>query len=224
MDFFQDVACWGPEYSFDVIFDVGANIGNFTAYAREQFPLATIVSFEPIPPTFSHLQKRLSSNEHQVLENLAVGASNCTVEVDYYVDMKLADRNSLTGDVLLLEDAEKARATVEVITLDSYCADHNVDSIDFLKIDTEGFDLKVLQGADGMLKRGSIKFLEVEVSMNPENDFHIPFGTIIEYLKPYGYRLFGIYEQQPEKRVTVPILRRSNMVFMIARNFKRRKQ
>jgi FkbM family methyltransferase len=55
-----------------------------------------------------------------------------------------------------------APITVKCPTVDLFCAERKIKKIDVLKIDTEGFDLEVLKGADAMLKRGAVSFVYLE--------------------------------------------------------------
>ena len=50
--------------------------------------------------------------------------------------------------------------------------------------------------------------------MNPENTFHVKFEDVKQYLEKFDYRIFGIYEQVPERSINKPILRRVNIVFV----------
>ncbi len=82
-----------------------------------------------------------------------------------------------------------------------------------MKVDTEGFDLEVLRGAKSLIESGAIDLIQVEAGMNPENEDHIYFEHFTAYLQDYGYRIFGIYEQGPERLTHPAKLRRANIVF-----------
>ena len=104
--------------------------------------------------------------------------------------------------------------TVHVCSLDDFCSHHEIENIDYLKIDTEGYELQVLQGAERLLQSGMIRFIELEAGMNPDNDRHTPMELIKDHLEKRDYRLFGIYEQINEWPTSEPWLRRTNLVFM----------
>lgn len=98
-------------------------------------------------------------------------------------------------------------------TLDAYCTENKIEGIDYLKIDTEGNEIKVLDGATQILDR--VKFVEAEASMNRHNKYHNSFATIFETLADRGFYLFGVYEQIREwSGGGVPIMRRSNPLFV----------
>ena len=66
-----------------------------------------------------------------------------------------------------------------------------------------------------MLAGHKIDFVEAELSMNPENTYHISFEKLKNYIEGYNYRIFGIYEQQTEWKPSFPMLRRVNAVFVV---------
>ena len=83
-------------------------------------------------------------------------------------------------------------------TIDDFTCEEEISHIDLLKIDTEGFDLEVLRGAQQMLDAGKISFVQVEVGFHPDNTCHVSFDKIRDFLFLREYCLFGLYEQQLE--------------------------
>jgi hypothetical protein len=86
-----------------------------------------------------------------------------------------------------------------VMTLDEFAKSERIWQIDLLKIDTEGYDLEVLRGATRLLAEGAIKFVIAEVGFSPGDNRHVLFDDVRSLLIPFGYRLFGIYNQQLER-------------------------
>jgi hypothetical protein len=84
--------------------------------------------------------------------------------------------------------------TVRVLTLDRFCADHAINKIDLLKIDTQGYELKVLEGAQGLLSRSSIPLIYLEVCFVPYYQDQPLFQQVYEYMYDRHYRLVGLYE------------------------------
>jgi hypothetical protein len=103
---------------------------------------------------------------------------------------------------------------VKIRPLSAFCSDNGICHINYLKIDTEGYDLEVLKGASELLAGHSIDLLEVEVGMNPRNDYHVNISVVLEYLESKGYLVFGVYEQVQEWVTSKPFLRRSNVLFI----------
>jgi len=72
---------------------------------------------------------------------------------------------------------------------------------DFLKVDTEGYDLEVLSGAEPLQREQRVHFIlsECEPVARPRNDYaFVDFASLAEFLGGFGYHVFGVYEQQPE--------------------------
>jgi FkbM family methyltransferase len=144
-----------------VIFDVGANVGEWTQSASSVFPNSKIFSFEIVPETFQKLQACCGSLPNVKLTN--EGLSDASGEIDVYFSpdwsaVASCVRNFAEDFHGYSPDSVKAK----VITGDAYCSTHGIEHIDFLKIDVEGFDGKVLKGLSGMLKAGRIKVIQFE--------------------------------------------------------------
>ena len=142
------------------IFDVGANVGDWSLIAAEYFPKATIHAFELSNSTYLTTSTRLSA-ERFIVNN--IGLSNAPGIVSYKdygvnsgVNTIIGAANFWDGSISL-ENKE-----TRVTTGDIYCEDHKIDFIDFLKIDVEGADHLVLQGFDRMLKNKSIRVIQFE--------------------------------------------------------------
>lgn len=139
-----------------VVFDVGANVGDWSAAVLAQAkPL--LYAFEPHPLIFSEFQKRLPG-----VQSFNLALSNSIEQKSLYYWG--ADQSGLSGlyyRPILERLVSRAASTVSVpcTTLEQFCHEHGVEWIDLLKIDTEGSEWDVLQGAGGMLgKIGVIQF------------------------------------------------------------------
>lgn len=193
--------------AIEVIFDVGANRGETAKRFRQWFPKATIHCFEPVPSTFDALRRAVSSSGstelHQIGFSRAAGAAEIFVTVD-------DTRSSLSTSSL----HDRGSISIQLETLDRFCDQRDISRIDYLKVDTEGHDLAVLEGGSGLLSTAQIAIVEVEAGMNPDNQFHVPLSALTGFLESYHYRLFGVYEQTLEWTRADAYLRRSNLVFV----------
>ncbi|MFN5514704.1 MAG: FkbM family methyltransferase [Cyanobacteriota bacterium] len=145
-----------------VFFDVGANIGDYTASLLKSFPKAKIYAFEPHPQNFSALQANVPLNQVKCY-NLAVGETRGKLELYDRADRDGSSHASLHKAVI--SDIHKqgiVTLPVSVETLDEFCAEQGITEIDFLKIDTEGNELSVLLGAKDLLKNRKIKYISFE--------------------------------------------------------------
>lgn len=201
-----------PDYRFKIIFDVGANIGQSSDAYLILYPSAEIYSFEPIAASFQELQNSAGLNPRVHCLKLALGSKEGVGKM--LSDGIETTNRILTETDLALNDKDKPIENVDISTLDEFCSSQGISQISYLKIDAEGGDLAVLQGAANMLLSQGIDFIEVEAGMTALNQYHVPYGQIRNYLDPLNYHLFGVYEQVSEWNGNEPQLRRANLVFI----------
>ena len=212
IDIFQDIANHLPAYHADIVFDIGANVGQSAKLFLSAFPIPVIYCFEPVSDTYRQLQINHKGNNHVKCHQLALGSSKNRGKM---VLQGSSDMFFLLGQSNEATANENARnETVDIVTLDDFCSTKHIDHINYLKIDTEGGDLDVLKGAVGMLAEQKIDFVQVEAGMNPANTRHVSFESIKAFLESHQYFLFGIYEQVQEWPTGKPHLRRTNPVFI----------
>jgi FkbM family methyltransferase len=209
LDAFVDIGRRAPQVRPTTIFDVGANVGQSALRFAERFPEATIWSFEPFEAAYAELEQATRGTKVRCFR-LAFGAEAFTATVP------LAAKSDLNSLLSRATAAEVPRETVHVTTLDAFAVEHGVERIDFLKIDTEGFDLAVLQGAEQLLTSGAISLVQVEAGMTGKNLKHVPLEALRLHLEERGYDMFGLYEQTPEWSGEAR-LRFANVVFAAER-------
>ena len=150
-----------------ILFDVGANVGNYTLMLANVFPNASIHSFEPGNATYSTLKRNVDVATPQkggvriTLNNL--GLSNSSGEMELFYDREKSGLASLYPrqlDYFGIDFSKKE--TVRLSTVDNYCRENNIDKIDFLKLDVEGHELKILHGAREMLNTNKITNILIE--------------------------------------------------------------
>jgi FkbM family methyltransferase len=209
----RDIAKSLLKYRAEVVFDVGANIGQSSKDYLNKFPNAHIYCFEPVSDTFRQLQNNLEGNERVDCFQLAFGSAKGSGEMVLQGESDMfflldSSKESLTNSSVLTE-------SVNIVTVDEFCQKKGIDCISYLKIDTEGGDLEVLKGAVQMLAEQRIDCVQVEAGMNPNNSRHAPIEFLKEFLESYKYFLFGIYEQTSEDWFNGrPHLRRTNLLFI----------
>jgi FkbM family methyltransferase len=193
------------------VLDVGANIGQTAAQFSFWHPDVAIYCVEPVRANFEELQRNTANIPRVRCFQLGLADAPGSAE------MLLAGPSSTyrVGSARPATDA--ASETVVIDTVDGLCSRLGLDKLGYLKIDTEGHDLKVLQGASALLSRGGVDFVEVEAGMNPTNALHVPFEALKAFLEQHGYLLFGMYEQRHDWPTGRPILRRCNAVFIAPR-------
>jgi FkbM family methyltransferase len=134
-----------------VVFDVGANIGEYAEEILKINPKAEVHCFEPHPTSFNKL-KDIPVHAH----NLALSEKEGS--------MTLFQMERSTHNSFYAAEHNKGGITVPVSTLDLFCARNKITHIDFLKIDVEGHEYAVLRGAEKMLKDKRIDYVQFEFS------------------------------------------------------------
>lgn len=145
------------------VVDVGANEGDYSSAVLEANKRSRVFAFEPHPETFRRMSLRLSSEKNVVVTNAACGSSPGNLMLYDHAGGAGTEHASLHSGVI--ERVHKSRSiehVVNVTTLDKFAADHDIEFIDLLKIDTEGSELEVLRGAAGLLRNGRIKAIQFE--------------------------------------------------------------
>lgn len=172
----------------EVIFDVGANVGQTVERLVRYFPQAEIFSFEPDRRCFAELQRRFGGNARVHLHGLAVGAAPGTATLQLNDDSQL---NTLVGAV-----SGATSAAVEVTTLDAFAASAGISHIDLLKIDVEGWELEVLRGADRLIADHNVVFVLAEASFSHREPSMQPFASLHGEMEKRGFVLGGFYDQK----------------------------
>lgn len=152
------------------ILDIGANIGNHTLYFFFECDIDCAYCFEPIPSTYNILQKNIAINGlggKTTLINAAVGANEGVASVSHY------DEANIGSTQISLSES----GTIPVKSIDSIGIKEHIDLI---KIDVEGFEIKVIEGCLNTIERDR-PYIMIEIQN--EN-----FDRIIELLSPMGYQ------------------------------------
>ncbi len=144
------------------VFDVGANIGDFSAKIRQSFPTAAIHAFEPNPNAATQFEARFGAAV--ALNVAAVGDQLGVANLFCPSDATKSTHGSLHGGVLteLHGYSDVQSIPTPIITLTDYCRDHQIDTIDFLKLDTEGNEYSALGGARELIAQRKIGVIQFE--------------------------------------------------------------
>ena len=176
---------WLAEHDPDIetVFDVGAHVGAWSRHFAESFPDASFHLFEPRlkfdDDTKQHFIKNVSGLNHHVIES-AVGRSKGVEK--FSVQGNMGNASSL---LLPQEGRREKIVDVDVITIDDYVAENEIEKIDFLKMDIQGGELAALRGADAALKKTKYLFLETWlVSSYNQQTPHM--FEIFDHLRKYG--------------------------------------
>ncbi|MFN6378573.1 MAG: FkbM family methyltransferase [Flavobacteriales bacterium] len=192
IDLPRDIQKNTPLESIQTLFDIGANVGQTASQFRRQFKMATVYSFEPISRTFKQLIANVEKDGAIKPFNIGFSDKSGVFKVFLQKDSGL---NSINEKINTPQETGQHSEEINISTVDEFCAAHNIHKIDILKTDTEGLDLKVLQGAEKLISQGKITYILVEVGFNDDNVRNTPFEEVRKHLFQRGYRLRGIYDQ-----------------------------
>jgi FkbM family methyltransferase len=178
------------KYTEPVIFDVGANIGNYSNSIKSLSPNSSLYSFEPHPKTFEILKTDSQKFGYNAY-NLALGKEISKLMLyDYEQHSEGTEHASLFKETFENFYKEKVISyEVDVITLDQFIKDNEIVNINLLKIDTEGNDYNVLLGAKESLVNDKIDLIHFE--FNAMNVYsRVFFRDFFDLLNKYNlYRL-----------------------------------
>lgn len=145
---------------FQIAFDVGANYGEWLFESLKVWPRCRVHAFEVAPLTFEELRRRvgaLAPGDRAVLNQTGVGEREETVVMHFF-----PDHPDMTCDLPRHPKYRSEEFEGRMIALDRYCEQNSIATIDFLKIDVEGAEYKVLKGAAGLLAGQRIQMMQFE--------------------------------------------------------------
>jgi len=177
----------------DVVFDIGASRGDWSAYVFSNHNFVSLYAFEPIPNVYELLEKSFR-NKNGLAYNLAFSNHIGERLFYYYADNYAHSRLSGFYDRKILKKRFRSKPeeiVVHVDTLDNFCFKNGINKIDFLKIDTEGEELNVLKGASDLLANKAISIMQFEYGgcyIDSKSTLYEVYNLLLEY----GYFIFRI--------------------------------
>jgi FkbM family methyltransferase len=149
-----------------MIFDVGANIGEFSEFCCSTFHECDLHAFEPSLATFEILNKNLERAQARVSTH-RLGFSDKSGDANLYSSepgSTIASVHQLERPIRPFRD--QFTETIKLTTIDDFCKEQGIAKIDYLKLDIEGHEYHALLGARGMLDSGAIRFIQFEFGDN----------------------------------------------------------
>jgi FkbM family methyltransferase len=170
------------------IVDVGANVGQTIGAARIVFPDADIVAFEPTPGSFEILRSRWGRDPHVRLFQTALGK---TSGKGY---LQCVGPTSELNRIIACPDLRYDTLHVSVQTLDEVAEALGLKQINLLKIDTEGHEVQVLQGAQRFLDQSRVRAVLAEASFDQTDERHTNFFDLFSELDRRHFSFLGLYD------------------------------
>lgn len=152
------------------VFDIGAHQGNYSAMIFQHCNQATIYAFEPHPKSFQKLKQRFTNKNFQAFN---LGAGSINQEISLY-DLQSNDGSEIAcTNPEIITEIHKGQAIahqIKVIKLDDFITKYQINKIDLLKIDAEGYELNILKGLTKALDQKIIDLIQFEFNeMNVYN-------------------------------------------------------
>ena len=182
------------EKNIDFVFDVGANEGQFVEDLRYYGFKKKVLSFEPILSAHEKLKKNsMNDNKWDVYEPIALGKDNVSNTIN-------VTKNSVSSSLLNITTEHLENAPDSMIVKKQSVQEKKLDDIFFelnlkeknlfLKIDTQGYEFKVLQGAEKVLKE--FKGILIEVSLTNLFEGQKNWLDIVELIQSKGFSLWSV--------------------------------
>ena len=177
------LACWEKQAaSARTVFDIGANAGIFSLAALAANPRAMVHAFEPTPEIAARLRVTVAMNglSGLVVNEVAVGDTDGTATLRRWRGVG----NSNEGMNFTTADGEGE--TVQLVSLDRYCADRGIERIDLLKIDIQGNEPRAFAGAARLLREKRIGTIFAELNWDASRPDE-PAAQLIGMLEAAGF-------------------------------------
>lgn len=175
-----------------IIFDVGANVGNYSKVVAERFESkATIYAFEPFSVPFKKLQELQKTNP--TIKPYPIGFSDKNEALIIHTSNEFSEIGGIYNRSFIFQDIPHDQQEMcNFKTLDEFCNETKIAQIHFLKIDVEGHELAVLNGSKTLLNNSKIDIIQFEFGAGNHfsRTYFIDFYHLLE--KNYAiYRLLA---------------------------------
>ena len=183
----------GPIYREHVVFDVGAHHGWFFHCWQDWCPGAQVHAFEPYPAAFLAMRKQYGADPRVTLNQLGVGDKPGQLALQVMAESEVSNsflpHKPDAWEEIKYRTGAISSVEVPVTTLDAYAAQAGIDGICLLKIDVQGFELKVLEGARKLLP--VVDHIFVESAIRPLYEGAARFTEVVEFLQREGFHLMA---------------------------------
>lgn len=181
------------EFKVNCIIDVGANFGQYGLELRKIGYKGKIYSYEPLSYAYSKLTKAANKDSNWETHNFAMGSVNenrkINISKNYFSSSFLKQKKELVDQVSNTEFFTTEE--VEIQPLDAIFPTIYKENLNvYLKIDTQGFEMEVLKGAEKSLDK--IIGVQMEMSLNPSYEQVVVFDEIYNFMKEKGFKLYSI--------------------------------
>jgi len=184
---------WLKDMKIDTVIDVGGHKGETVLKFHEILPQALIYSFEPLRDCYEHLAAISKKIPNAKAFNIALGDKKGKVNIyrsEYDASSSILKMGALHKEAFPFSSGERLEL-IEVDTLDEAMRDLKLGDHILLKIDVQGYELKVIAGAKSMI--GRLKVIIVETSFYELYEEGPLFANIYDTLFKNGFAYSGCW-------------------------------
>jgi len=176
-----------------VLFDVGANRGEWTEAARRLLGPRSIHAFEIAPSMAADLRVHFRDAPEVVINDFGLSDAAANVEIDFYLD------GAHTGTTMLTQDhvhdkSPRLRQQARVERGDVYCERCGIETIDVLKVDVEGVEPRTLAGFARLFEHGKIGLVQFEYNSINITSRHL-LRDFYQFFEGYGFEVGKLWAQ-----------------------------
>jgi len=172
-----------------ICIDIGANLGYYALLeARKVEDTGYVYAIEPVKKNAETLEKSIKINKFKNIKvyQLAIGSDNCDGEIFIHSKSNLCMINS---PKLKERDGNIGISKTKILTLDSFCKIENINRIDLLRMDVEGYEAEIIKGmgkAVKLMPKGAMMFIEI----HPKHMQNMKLAKkMIDIIKAYGFKM-----------------------------------
>jgi FkbM family methyltransferase len=172
-------------FSPKTIFDIGANEGRWSSYVANMWPDADVHMFEPMSGIVARLAERFRGMDKFHIHHAAVGAENGKIKI--FENMELSSHSYVGASG---PDAPE----VDVFSGPKCLNVAGVQRVELCKIDTEGFDLAILNGLKAQFEAHQFSIVQFEHHQFAVS-YGLRFADVTAMLRDCGYRVAKLYPE-----------------------------
>jgi len=173
------------------VIDAGANIGYLTARFSDYVgPEGRVLSFEPVPDTYDLLSRTVARLGLKNVTTYPVGLSSAPGSFEMEIPTDASGTENFYESRIVADASAPGvgrRVRIEVRTLDEVVDEAGLERVDFVKVDVEGHEWALLQGAEKLLTNHRPTWL-VEINENPAHK-ESPARLLFDRMKKHGYSI-----------------------------------
>ncbi len=178
-----------------IIFDGGANVGDYSLLVNKYCPDAKVYCFEPVVSTFELLTKNISKNEKITAVNSGLFKVHEKKEIKIYNSHTHSSLYEIKG----IDYAVKKTEIIDLVKGDSFLEENKISKVDLLKLDVEGAELDAIIGFENSLKNKKIRAIQFEygyINITSKN----LLADYYDFFKKHDFILGKIYPKHVEFR------------------------